>query len=53
MKEKVQTWHPPYKTLCKSEAIRVMNSYGDARNPFLFLIDYEMEAILLFPLDRC
>ena len=29
-----------------------MNSYGDARIPFLFLIDYEMKAIRLFPLDR-
>ena len=40
------------KRLSRSEAIRRMNSYGDARIPFLFLIDYEMKAIRLFPLDR-
>jgi para-aminobenzoate synthetase component 1 len=38
--------------LCKSEAIRLMNSFGDARNPFLFLVDFEMKAIRLFPLDN-
>jgi para-aminobenzoate synthetase component 1 len=40
-----------YNMLCKSEAIRVMNSLGDARIPFLFLIDFEMKAIRLLPLD--
>jgi para-aminobenzoate synthetase component 1 len=28
-----------------------MNSLGDARKPFLFLIDFEMKAIRLFPLN--
>jgi para-aminobenzoate synthetase component I len=40
------------KTLCRSGAIHLMNSYGDARTPFLFLVDFEMKAIRLFPLDR-
>ena len=29
-----------------------MNSFGKARMPFLFIIDFEMKAIRLFPLDK-
>jgi para-aminobenzoate synthetase component 1 len=38
--------------ICKSEAISLMNSFGKARMPFLFIIDFEMKAIRLFPLDK-
>ncbi len=37
---------------CKSEAIRLMNSLGDGRKPFMFLVDFEMKAIQLFPLEN-
>jgi len=37
---------------CKSEAIRLMNSLGDGRKPFLFLVDFEMKAIQLFPFEK-
>ena len=38
--------------ICKSEAISLMNSLGEGRVPFLFIIDFEMKAIRLFPLDK-
>lgn len=34
------------------EAAQIMNLWGGERKPFLFVIDYEMEAIRLFPLDN-
>ncbi len=39
-------------TYCKSDAIRHMNALGEARTPFLFLIDFEMKAIQFFPLEN-
>jgi para-aminobenzoate synthetase component 1 len=38
--------------LIKSEAIDQMNSLGKERIPFLFMIDFEMKAIRLFPLNK-
>jgi para-aminobenzoate synthetase component 1 len=38
--------------ISKSEAISLMNSFGKARMPFLFIIDFEMKAIRFFPLDK-
>lgn len=35
-----------------AEAIRIMNSLGDGRKPFMFLVDFEMKAIRLFPFEN-
>ena len=36
----------------KSEAIVLMNSLGKGQVPFLFIIDFEMKATRLFPLNK-
>jgi para-aminobenzoate synthetase component 1 len=38
--------------LPKSETIDLMNTLGKERIPFLFIIDFEMKAIRLFPLNK-
>jgi len=38
--------------LSKSEAISLMNAMGGAGAPFLFIIDFEMKAIRIYPLDE-
>jgi len=38
--------------ISKPEAIGLMNSLGKGRVPFLFIIDFEMKATRLFPLDQ-
>jgi para-aminobenzoate synthetase component 1 len=35
----------------KSEAISIINNWGARKIPFLFIIDFEMEAVRLFRLD--
>ncbi len=39
------------KTLSKEEATNRMNAYGKAREPFLFLIDFEMQRPIVLPLS--
>ena len=36
----------------KNEALEIMNEWGTAMIPFLFIIDYEMKAIQLYRLDE-
>ena len=38
--------------ISRSEAISLINTWGAAGKPFLFIIDFEMKAIRLFRLDR-
>ena len=33
----------------RSEAIEIMNDWGSKQNPFLFVVDFEMQKIRLFP----
>jgi para-aminobenzoate synthetase component I len=35
----------------KQEAIRLMNEWGEQQTPFLFIVDFEMKAIQLFPIN--
>jgi para-aminobenzoate synthetase component I len=39
-------------TYSHTQAIEIMNNWGAAKVPFLFIIDYEMKAIQLFRLDN-
>lgn len=40
------------RTYSQHEAIAQMNALGAARTPFLFIVDYAQEAIVLVPLDQ-
>lgn len=40
------------QTLSSAEAIKRMNAYGKAREPFLFLIDFEMQRPVVLKLDE-
>lgn len=39
-------------TYTKQQAITLMNTWGKDKRPFLFVIDYEMNNIILSPLDE-
>jgi para-aminobenzoate synthetase component 1 len=38
--------------LSKTEAISRINELGSKKNPFLFMVDFEMKAIRVIPLDK-
>lgn len=44
--------HLIFMIYTKDVSIELMNKWGKARKPFLFIIDFEMNKIRLFPADR-